>query len=241
MSLSLVTFGAGAVIDASVMRNRLEAIELYLNEGIVAADRGAAWLSANHLYRPDFFGAPDPHTSLVSGETYFRTKSQDDAARTFFSANVNTASWMPVPGLCATIQIPQSLRVGATYYRLNIFASFYVYEYGGYGSGTGVDQRCDENENRAASVSLFLGNPSSGAGLDGTLRHVYKGSQTSDYNAGALFPRKQYSMAYSTSLPVAPGTYSLGVACRTLAPGANAVKKHVVFQQGSLMARYFLR
>jgi hypothetical protein len=240
MSTALVVFAPGAIISATTLRTVIADVETYINEGIVAADRKTTpWLGPNHVYRPDFFGAPDPHTSLVSGESYFRLKSQDNEKRVFFSSNVNTSSWMQVPGLCATIQVPQSLRAGTWWYRLNLFASFYAYEYGGYGVAGPVVSRCDESQNLAATFGLFSGGLAN-AGLQGTLRYLYKGSQTSVLNQGAWYTRKQMSMAYASVAVTGSDTVDVGVCVKCEPAGALTTTKIIIVQQGGFLARYFV-
>jgi len=238
MSLTLTTFASGAVIDASTMYAKVASIELYLNEQTVAADRGSAWADSNQIYRPDFFGAPCPHTTLTSGESYYQYVGRDVASRRYSTQYLNTTSWIPVPGLCTTIQIPESLRQGSYYYRLAVFASFYVYEWGAQSDATnGLDQ----DSKQAGSVSLHI------AGTDGLApRKLMKGSMgasgpgPTDLNNTAYYPRKHVSMAYVSTDPQSNGVYNVGVLWRNNATTPNLVK-HVIFAQGNLVARYYLR
>lgn len=234
MPLSLTTFPAGSVISATVVRSRLATIESYVNEGIVAGDRGTNWMDANHVYRPDFFGSPDPHTTLVSGETYFRSRGQGDADRAFFSYWLNTDIFVPVPGIGATIQLPERLDQGAYDYRVSVFASFYVYEFGG------IDAPMDEISYHAADFEIMV----DGNNYAATKRTLYNGSQTSTNQTVAFYPRKQITIAQAWSAtqpaPMTPGVHSFGIGVRNYAPGSGEWK-HVIAQQGAFLVRYYLR
>lgn len=234
MALTLTTFASGATIDATVLRSKLAQIEAYVNEGIIATDRDDAWMSANHLYRPDFFGGANPHTTLVSGESYFRERPLAEERRAFFSYFLGAGPY-PVPGLNATIQIPEALNPASTRYRLLVAVSFYLYEYGG------ADAYLDEDTSRAASVDLLINGVA--ARSNTMVRYIYKGSITSAGQAVAFFPRKQISMVWGdTSAPVAAvGVNHIGVAISPINPGAPEYWKHLIFVQGNIVCRYFIR
>lgn len=239
MSVSITTFASGAVIDATTIRTKISDIETYLNEGMIAADRGSAWLGANHVYRPDFFGAPDPHTTLTSGESYFRQRSIDDRDRAFTSYYVNTASWLPVPGLNITYQVPETLAQGASaQYRLMVFASFYVYEYGGNGGNYNVAATggMDEDTWKAGAVSLSH----DGTHAYGGFLNIYNGSVSGNYNAGTFYPRKQYTRCFAFAGSPVAGTHNIGISVYNYVPGADEWK-HIIFQQGNFTLRYSLR
>lgn len=234
MSLTLTTFASGAVIDATVLRARQASIEAYLNEGTIAADRGTGWLGANHVYRPDFYGSPNPRTTLTSGESYFRNRDADVANRVFYSWYLgNTDAWFYVPGLTIPVQIPESLIAGSVYYRLVVQASYYVYEYGGDGSGT--------EASRSALTGLLLDGTLAGA----TVRPLYSGSSMTA-GAGAFrtftYARKQHSFctAYVGGGLIAPGVHHVGVGVKIDTPSTND-SKFVIFQQGNITARYYIR
>lgn len=228
MSLTLGTFASGAVINATTIRERLSSIELYLNEQSLAADRGTAWLQSNHVYRPDFYGSPNPHTTLTSGESYFRQRSDSDQLRSWWSRYLGESAtgYFPVPGLTATVQIPENINANGGH-RTRIFASFYAYEFGG------VDGNMDETSPQGARFALTV---------DGTVvvnydRPIYKGSSTSADEAYAFYPRKQVSIIDEYGLDA--GIHHFGVAVSPNNQGTNT--KHVVVVQGNLIVRYWCR
>ena len=232
MPTSLTTFASGATIDATILRTRVASIETYLNEEIASADRSTNWLDSNRIYRPDFFGYPDAHTRLVTGESHYRQVSTDESERRVFSYYLLSASYIPVPGLCATFHIPSA----STAYFLRIFASFYVYDFGGDDT---AGSPLDETTYAAANVRLAV----NGTTYAQTHRTVYKGSQTgTSFFAGAFYPRKQYSMAYTVPFSgLSAGINTAGVYVAPLTPPAATEWKHLFFQQGNLVVRYYIR
>lgn len=240
MPVSLTNFATGAVISASTLNTRLQEVELYINEQIAAGDRSANWLDSNHVYRPDFYGGSNPHTTLVTGESYFRERSIAAERRTFFSYYLGAGPY-PVPGLNATIQVPED--IVANNYRLVVAASFYVYEFGGTGNsqdGYGMSESHGAGV-RAATLDLLInGTP---ARSSHQVRHIYKGSRTSTLQIGAFYPRKQISMVWGDiSAPtVSVGCNDVGVGVTLLTPPEDSRWKHIIFAQGNLVARYFLR
>ncbi len=236
MSLTLTTFASGAVIDATVLRAKLLATETYLNESILAADRGSQWLRPNHVYRPDFFGDPNPHSTFPTGESYFRQKSSGDRDRAFFSYYLGTGIY-PIPGLSVPIQVPETLSQGTNRYRLVVRASLYAYDFGGIDS----DPACDEVSNLAAAIGLWI--PNMSPLIPSYLTHyVHKGSQTDITYSGAFYPRKQISFC---ACIVGNGSFPVGVnnVALTVSPfvSATTVWKHLVVTGGNIMARYWLR
>ncbi len=232
MPLTLTTFAANAVISAPLIRDRLSKIQRYIDEEVVATDRGTAWMNANHVFRPDpTFG----HTTLVSGESYFATRGQTDAERSFFSYQLNTGSFISVPGMSVPLEIVESFAQGTYRYRLQIFASFYAYEFG----GADVASIMNEDTDKAATFALGIDATTFGQ----TNRDVYKGSDTSASQLVATYPRKQITMfwAENDTTYLAPGVHHAGVRVGNYVPGGGQSWKHVVLRQGSLVARYFDR
>jgi hypothetical protein len=168
--------------------------------------------------------------------------------RAFFSYYLGEGPYL-VPGLTATIQIPETLKpTFPQEYRLVVTASFYVFEFGGAGDTVGTDPYplyLDEDTYRAAKIDLLInGEP---ARSNSMVRWIYKGSITGSGQAVAYYPRKQISLTWGdTASPNAVvGCNSIGVAVLptepTMTPNDLPYWKHIVFQQGNLTARYFLR
>ena len=230
MSLALATFAPGAVIDATTVRGLLGQIETYVNEGTVAGDRGTGWITSNHVYRPDFYGAPNSHTTLVSGESYFRERPLDPARRAWWSYYLgenSTGNYYPVPGLNVTFQVPENIDADGMH-RVRVTASFYAYEFGG------VDGGMDEDTYRGASFALI----GDGSPLSGMAKPIYKGSSTSATQTYAFYPRKQISFVRDFALN--RGVHTLGVGVQLVNNGGDQTK-HVVVAQGNIIVRYWTR
>jgi hypothetical protein len=235
MPVTLTTFGPGAVIDASLMRAKLQQVETYVNEGIITTDRADSWMKPNHVYRPDFYGLPNMHTTMPSGESYFRSRPVAEERRAFFSYYLGGGPY-PVPGINATVQIPEDLRVSVSIkYRLVCAASFYVYEFGG------ADGYMDESTSQACTFDFYINGES--ARSSSMVRKLYKGSRTATVQNVAFYPRKQVSLVWGdTSDPVpAVGINNVGIVVNPIDPGAGEEWKHIVFVQSGLVCRYFLR
>jgi len=247
MPTSLTLLTAGDPVDASVLMTRSKAIQRYVNETNVAADRAATWCSSNHVYRPDFYGAPNPRTVLTCGCTWFRSVGPSVADQWITSFYLGEGPF-PVPGLFATMQFPESLAQPASNgvnYRLNVFASFYAFEYGG--NSTAV---VDEYTNQGATFHLGAWSaPSAPSAIrDETSRRIYKGSFTGTAtNYIGYYPRKQHSMAYAfagnTKDISTPGVIHVGVWCKPLRPAtpADPEWKHIFVLQRNFIARGRIR
>jgi hypothetical protein len=238
MPVTLTTFASGAVINATTLRERLQQAETYVNEEIEQSDRAEGWMEANHLYRPDFYGGANPHTTLVTGESYWRTRPLAEERRAFFAAYYGGTGPYRVPGLGATIQIPEALNPSGTRYRLVVCASFYAYEFGG------SDAELSEvGAVRSATFNFMINGVM--ARTNSCQRDIFKGSKTLTEQAVPFYPRKQISMVYGdTSAPVAQvGCNNIGVTVNPVGGGGSigTVVKHIIIVQGSMIARYFIR
>ncbi len=242
MSLALATFAPGAVISAATLRGLVSSVETYINEGTLAADRGTLWMDANHVYRPDFFGAPDPHTTLVSGESYFRNRPIGDDARAYFAYQMGSVD-IPVPGMGVSFTLPETLANATRQYRCFIRCSFAAYEYGG---GDGV---MDNYTNESAKFRLMI----NGSAVPQVVRRIFKGSRTNNQQETAFFPRQQHSIVsvqMGTTQTGATNPISVGLnnICLSCAPAVESLdadskpnSKIIFVQQGNLTVRYWLR
>lgn len=249
MALTLTTFASGAVIDATTMRARIATIEQYLNEQIANADKDQTlWVTTDHLFAPEFFGAPDPHARFPSGATHFRHVRPDNVLRTVHHQEVGPSQYVPVPGLQATLFVPEALDAGAGLdYRLMVRASFYAFELGGQGTNSGVDASLEGPAPvaQAATIALFF----DGTAQAGTLRYLWAsgnpvvptpGVVTYNWN-GCIFNRKMY--AYTWSSPtVSAGLHHVGVYVRVNATAAPTPSwRHIFFDTRNLVASYYVR
>jgi hypothetical protein len=238
MPVVLTTFAPGAIIDATVVRAKIQQVETYVNEQVAAGDRGSAWMTANHVYRPDFYGGPNPHTLLTSGESYFRERSTDAATQSWWSyylGNTSSSVVLPVPGLNATIQIPEAISANGGH-RVRVFASFYAYEFGGVGTagGAGVGNMDESGTNTAMSFNMIVN-----GSTQSMPKSVYKGSQTSTLDQVAFYPRKQVS--YIRDFALDTGIYNIGIGIIPFTPASADNTKHCIVAQGNLLLRYYCR
>lgn len=238
MPVVLTTIPSGDPINADTLRGLVLDVEKYVNEAIAATDRGSSWLTSNHVYRPDFYGAPDPRTTLVSGEIAFRSRGLSDPDRAFFTGFLGTGPF-PIPGLNATVQIPETLDAGTYYYRLVMAASFYVYEWGG--NDDDMDEYTAANQAATFNVSV------NGVIQAGSDIRLWKGSKSQAYEDVAYYPRKQASVVWASAgmgadLNVGVNNIGIVVSPQPVAfSGGAVIYKHIIVQQGNMLARYRLR
>lgn len=238
MGLTLTTVVDGTTITAAAVQGYIETIETYLNEGIASADLQATpgWVQSTHVFKPEFFGSPDPRCELVSGDVHWR--KYGDSLYTAAAAHYDLAKGAKVfiPGL----QVSFKLNVART---VRVLASFAAFEWGGVGT---------VNEGAAGSgtvgrVADFYVHQD-GVLLDATTRRgLFESGQTdpaaplaSTDVIGALVARKQISYA-ETNFFASAGQHTMGVYAVLKAPvvtGAAADWRHVFVLQRSIVVDY---
>lgn len=238
MSLTLPTFPANSVINATLMQARVTEVERYINEEMIAADRSTLWMTSNHVYRPDFFvsgtidagGIVHGRTILTSGESSFAMRSDDSATATYWSYYLGDTTGnglFPVPGLCRTIQIPENIYTNAGH-RTRVFASFYVYEYGG------DDGNIDESAAlTAGTLDLLVDGVAQGIN-----KPIHKGTSTGGTNAQCFYSRKQVSFIHALDLN--SGIHDIGVAISPTNTSSDEYK-HLIGLQGAIIVRNTMR
>tara|TARA_R100001082_G_C4357484_1_gene157610 strand:+ start:623 stop:1636 length:1014 start_codon:yes stop_codon:yes gene_type:complete len=82
------------------------------------------WVDSEKIFKPEFYGSPDPRMNAVSGCTHFRETNSDLSNNAVFSNQITGTTYTPVPGLCSRIKLAYDAMV-------YINASFYAYEIGG--------------------------------------------------------------------------------------------------------------
>tara|TARA_R100001594_G_scaffold59851_2_gene93861 strand:+ start:127 stop:1146 length:1020 start_codon:yes stop_codon:yes gene_type:complete len=126
------------------------------------------WVDSEHIFKPEFYGSPDPRMTSVSGSTHFRETNSDLSKSALFLNELTGSTWAPVPGLCSRIKLNFESMV-------YISASFYAYEIGGIAT-TATRALLDESSQTpraghlgaiAAKFQLSInGNRKSGTGRD---------------------------------------------------------------------------
>jgi hypothetical protein len=232
MPLVIGAFTAGSVISATTIRTKIKAVESYVNGEIANGDKSAAWMVPNHVFRSDFYGGSNPHSTLTSGQTYYNTRNKADAERSWWSSYLGQppTTHYPVPGLNRCVQIPEDINTNGGH-RVRVFASFYAYEFGG------VDGVMNEEPASCGAMSFALLN--GGSVIDNMTFMVCKGSSTSADQSYAFYPRKQ--VTFLTDIVANEGVYNFGIGIAPFTPLSADLTKHCVVVQGTILARYYCR
>jgi hypothetical protein len=240
MPISLTTIGAGAAIDATVLRTRVATIERYVNEQVAAGDRTTNWLDTVHVFAPDFQygGGAGPRVVMPGGEVAWceRTAERAGAALFYFD---NSSGFVPVPGLCRTLHFPETPTAA---FRVSMCATFYAFEYGGTGA---APNGARDEASTAAQFGFFL----DGNSVASSYRKIMAASDTNSAvgapYSGQIYARKQVVMFHveAGSVFTAPGIHHVEVRCIPVTPGTPATPewKHIFVVQGRLAIRHRLR
>jgi hypothetical protein len=235
MGLTLTTVTDGTDITAAAVEDYIAKIERYLNEGVASGDLDtAAWVDSVHIFKPEFYGAPYPRTKLVSGMAHYYRKTDSIYTAAAFHYNLGRESYVHVPGLQATLKIPDNST------RVNVTASFAAFEWGG-------SDTVDEGSTLSpASVvaNFYLYQDETQLGHTGRRIYPSGATPTTDEETvlGALVARKQVCM--SDSLSFNAGTRTCGVRVGVQFPtisGALVDWKHVFVLQRNFVVDYHLR
>lgn len=195
MALALPLFVNGTIISAVDINARVVSIEDFVNEGIAQADLdAAAWVTTRHIYRPEFYGAPDPRCHAVSGDCRWRVTDDSIANSEPFHPEARVGRFVPVRGLAARIQIDSTASASVTG---TVRATFHAFEFEGAGGA--------EEATEAAQFRLYLdGSQIGGSGV----RRIY--------TAGIVSPagrqHKHHSLLWDFNLgELAVGVHNLSV------------------------------
>ena len=238
MPLVLTTVTNGTVIDATAVQGYIDQIEYYLNEGIDNGDLdGAPWVDSVHVFKPEFYGAPNPRTVLTSGMTQYYAKGDSLYTSAAYHYKLGRDGWLAIPGLQATLKIPQDD------VRVKVLASFAAYEWGG--SQTANEGGALAPTHLVASFHIYQNE----VRLSHTGRRIYRSGETpggTDETSllGGLVARKQICMA--DYLEFDRGTHSVGVRVRVyeppVPPSTSVIDwKHVFIVQRNFVVDYHLR
>jgi hypothetical protein len=192
MPLSLTVFSDGTSISASDIRDRVQDIEEYLNEGIVGADikDTSPWVDSSKIYKPDFFRSPSPRAEMVSGDTWYRFRADGRENYAIFHPYATVDTWIPIPGASATVRNPLSYSVEAY-----VLTNLYVLTV----AGTGYIML--PYDTRSARIELRR----DGLQMTGTRREVF----ATPSSPGSIEGRENVSIFGRTTL--SPGTHSIEV------------------------------
>ena len=126
MALSFTNFVTGDSVSSSEIKSQLDSIEDFVNEDITSSDLTTSngWLTRALIYKPEFYGSPNPRMLAVTGDIYHRKSPAGHADQAHFHAMSNTAA-NPVPGLAVTFKVPRDNTL------VSVYCSFHAYESGG--------------------------------------------------------------------------------------------------------------
>ena len=244
MALSFTNFVTGDSVSSSEIKSQLDSIEDFVNEDITSSDLTTSngWLTRALIYKPEFYGSPNPRMLAVTGDIYHRKSPAGHADQANFHAMYNTAA-NPVPGLAVTFKVPRDNTL------VSVYCSFHAYESGGkidsaalsssvggstddVTSGTSVP-KYEGNDRQAVVFTLRFDD---GSDEDGTQRYVQLSSiaeanhidgpgpttstTLSHINrttmSAAYFARKNLSIIAHKTLN--KGVHSVGVYCKPISP-----------------------
>lgn len=241
MSLSLTTVVDGTTITAAAIDGYVSTIETYLNEGIASGDLLATpWVESTHIFKPEFFGAPDKRAELVSGNAHYRVQGDSMYTAAAFHHDLIKNGIAYVPGLQVSFKCPANSVV-------RVLCSFAAFEWGGIGT-VNEGPAALSPAPRAALFKLHLDGSSVPFGST-TNRVLYESgmsdpavpTQEESCVVGALVARKQHSIA--EYVPVASaGVHTIGVSLAIPVPvltGISYDQRHVFVLQRSIVVDYF--
>ena len=148
MAIANSAFVDGNVITASDVKTRLQNAEDWVNGGIIDGDTSeTGWVKNEHIYGPEFFGAPTPRAVFTTGQTHWRLTQDDKATADVFHEEMRGA-FEPVEGLNATIKLERASNVIVT-------ASWWVWETGNKNEGYLQGEYMDGENSHIADFALF--------------------------------------------------------------------------------------
>ena len=79
MALSFTNFVTGDSVSSSEIKSQLDSIEDFVNEDITSSDLTTSngWLTRALIYKPEFYGSPNPRMLAVTGDIYHRKVRPD--------------------------------------------------------------------------------------------------------------------------------------------------------------------
>jgi hypothetical protein len=228
VALSFTPFSDGNTVVASQVGTVIGDIENFVNVGIGTGElRSATFLRTHHIFKPDFYGAPAPRHRFETAETHYRLSGLDRTDRVTFHPDLAVDTQIPIPGMCATIKVPQECRC-------SIYANCYVYEAGG-----NADGNLESSDQEIAQIALFLGTTQQA----GTVRRLYPGQFKGD---DRVWARKNFSWATHLTDTLSPGILNIAFKMRLDAKAASVIQdetraKHIYVRERSLVVDLFLR
>lgn len=184
--------------SASDLHDKIDTLEDFVNYGIDTSYEiqgpgnpisTEPWVETNHIWAPDFYGAPAPRTELVSSQVHYRRTLNDIINEgAHFSAAHSAKSWQYIPGLTASVKLMRDCIVDVT-------ASWFAFEYGGI---TGVETTFEKKE--ACKFRLAVND----TGYSSTTRYL-----RTSCGLNTHITRKQFSVV--KQLELAAGVHNIGI------------------------------
>ena len=224
MGLAMPLFGAGDVVSATDIVDRVEDVEDFLNGGVVAADLQASeWVQSHHIYKPEFYGSPDPRAVAVSARTHWRERGHDCYDWSVHHSTSANAAYVTVNGLGATVHVPKM--GGGTDCFATVLVSFYTYEWGGLA--------VTDEATLVATFDLFV----NGTKQTGTMRTLF--SSDSAVPPSTVRSRKQHNMMKEFKL--SEGIHHIDVRVKVEQPASylpatgTSTHEHIIVSGQSLL------
>ena len=253
MALTFTSFASGDLVEAAELQNRLNTIEEFVNEDVTVTDftGDAGWIKQEHLYKPEFYGAPNPRLLAPSSDVYYRYVP---GGHPHFHPD-STREGQVVWGSAVTFKVP------ADDTTVRVMANLWVYEIGGEmdadtsasGSSWSVDPLLwEDDDTHAAAIAVRWDN---GNDWDGTRRHIHimstqenlthyaKGNPASGkvqqlVDGNNIF-RKNISMVAMNTLDQGP--HSVGIYVTPTAPSKAVNKGMIEVEVRSMVVEVFAK
>lgn len=218
---TFTTFTNGATITAADINSRVVDLETFINGDITSADLpNDKWVSSSIVVDPAFYGSPAPRVEMVSSDVHYR-KEGGATNSLFYNYNV-TNSFIPLPGLSATIHVAIPDGFPSETVQACIRASFYS-ENENSVSGSTLSANTNLLVVDTAIFALFV----DGTELEATRRKVYCECDAEDKMAG-----QNVSMVSLVGL--SRGLHNISVRILPSQPGAAANFQHTVIRHRTL-------
>jgi len=222
MAIANSAFVDGNVISASDVKTRLQNAEDWVNGGIIDGDTSeTGWVKNEHIYGPEFFGAPTPRAVFTTGQTHWRLTQDDKTTADVFHEEMRGA-FVPVEGLNATIKLERASNVV-------VMASWWAWETGNKNDGYLSGSFNDGDNDKIGEFALFHvkhtndGTKPTATRVHQTTRPLYFSHRSIE--GWSRYGAKQMTVHRCISnLPA--GIHTIGIRCNISGPTGGGDHEH---------------
>lgn len=206
-SVDLAAFVNGNAITAAGFQSRFEAIEDWINGGIVQADlkSSSTWVGTEHIVKSEFYGSPNQRVQLASAHTHYRYNNGQLENRFLVYDDISPDTYIPIPGMAATVRVLPPHAAGVAW--LDIATSWWCYGEGGNLAGGPTYEEVDASQ--MATYKLFI----DGVAVDGTERELFPTFYDGTPNEDRRYLRKNHAIVHSVA-SLSPGIHHVWVAVK---------------------------